>query len=69
MSKRKGTNYASEFRENAIKLALELNQPISQTANNLGINHNTLHTWISKYGPPSKNQSSFNEHHFDEIKR
>ena len=69
MSKRKVTKYTSEFRENAIKLALELDQPVSQTANNLGINHNTLHTWISKYGPPSEKQNSLNEHHFDEIKR
>jgi len=69
MSKRKVTQYTSEFRENAIKLALESDQPVSQTADNLGINHNTLHTWISKYGPPSENQGSLNEHHFDEIKR
>ncbi|PHZ85454.1 hypothetical protein CRD36_06675 [Paremcibacter congregatus] len=69
MSKRKVTTYTSEFRENAIKLALESDQPVSQTANNLGINHNTLHTWISKYGPPSESQSSLKEHHFDEIKR
>jgi len=69
MSKRKVTTYTSEFRENAIKLALESDQPVSQTANNLGINHNTLHTWISKYGPPSENQNALNEHHFDEIKR
>lgn len=69
MSKRKVTNYTSEFRENAIKLALESDQPVSQTANNLGINHNTLHTWISKYGPHAENQNALNEHHFDEIKR
>ena len=69
MSKRKATNYTSEFRENAIKLALDSGQPDTQTANKLGINHNTLHTRISKYGPPSENQSSLNENHFDEIKR
>ena len=69
MSKRKVTKYTSEFRENAIKLTLESDQPIAHTANNLGINVNTLHTWISKYGPSSENKSSFNEHHFDEIKR
>ena len=69
MSKRKVTNYTSEFRGNAIKLALESDRPVSQTAPNLGINHNTLHTWISKYGPPAENKSSLNEHYFDEIKR
>ena len=69
MSKRKVTNYTSEFRENAIKLALGSEQPVSQTADNLGINHNTLHTWISKYGPPSENQNALKEHHFDKIKR
>jgi transposase len=32
------------FKESAIKLALESEQPIVQTARGLGINVNTLHT-------------------------
>jgi len=69
MSNRKVNNYPSEFRESSIKLALESDQPIAHTAKNLGINVNTLHTWISKYSAPSEKLPSLKEHHFDEIKR
>ena len=69
MSNRKVNNYPSEFRESSIKLALESDQPIAHTAKNLGINVNTLHTWISKYGVASEKPHSLKEHHFDEIKR
>jgi len=69
MSNRKVNSYPSEFRESSIKLALESDQPIAHTAKNLGINVNTLHVWISKYGVPSEKTHSLKEHHFDEIKR
>ena len=36
--------YSSEFRESSIKLALESDQPIAQTARDLGVNPNTIHT-------------------------
>lgn len=32
-----------------MKLAVESNQPIAQTARALGVNSNTLHTWLRKY--------------------
>ena len=41
--------YTSEFKESTVKFAIETDQPISQTARELGVNVNTLHTWISKY--------------------
>ncbi|MEW8316260.1 MAG: transposase [Candidatus Thiodiazotropha endolucinida] len=41
--------YTAEFRESTVKLAVESDQPISKTAEELGVNPNTLHTWISKY--------------------
>ncbi len=41
--------YTSEFKESAIQLALESEQTIAQTARDLGVNQNTLHTWIGKY--------------------
>jgi transposase len=41
---KKPTSYTLEFKESAIKLALESEQPIVQTARGLGINVNTLHT-------------------------
>ena len=38
--------YPAEFKERAVKLAVESEQPIAQTARDLGVNENTLHTWI-----------------------
>jgi len=40
--------YPAEFKERAVKLAVESEQPIAQTARDLGVNENTLHTWIGK---------------------
>ena len=49
MSENKKNGYPEEFRISSVKLAREANQPIAQTAKELGINVNTLHTWIAKY--------------------
>jgi transposase len=72
MTKEKNKSYSSEFRESSVKLALGSEQPIAQTARELGVNSNTLHTWISKYSQP-KEKSSINirtdEHIYDELKR
>lgn len=46
MSARKNKVYPSEFKESSVKLALESKNPIAQTARELGINPNTLYTWI-----------------------
>lgn len=67
MSKEKMKPYSAEFKERAVKLAAETDQPITQTARDLGVNVNTLHTWISKYhrggsGPgPSNGESVYEE--------
>lgn len=42
MSQEKPKIYSPEFRESAVKLANESDQPIVQTARDLGINENTL---------------------------
>jgi transposase len=39
--------YDKSFREDAIKLALSSDKPISQTAQDLGLKDNTLYNWIS----------------------
>jgi transposase len=48
MSQPTTKNYSAEFKERAVKLAVESEQPIAQTARDLGVNENTLHTWIGK---------------------
>ena len=40
--------YTAEFKQSAVKLANESDVPVAETARNLGINENTLYTWISK---------------------
>ena len=61
--------YTSEFRESAVKLALESDQPITQTARDLGVNPNTIHTWINKYSKPKTTVERTDEHIYDQVKR
>ena len=61
--------YTSEFRESSIKLALESDQPIAQTARDLGVNPNTIHTWINKYSKLKTAVARTDEHIYDENKR
>jgi transposase len=49
MSHKKEKPYPSEFKESAVKLAIESNNSITQTAKELGI---TMHTWIRQYSKP-----------------
>ena len=71
MSKQKMQPYSAEFKERAVKLAIESDQTVAQTARDLGSNENTLHTWLSKYnqnGSSSPRQAN-SEHLDDELKR
>lgn len=43
----KGTNYTSEFKREAVKLAMSSVKPISQIASDMGIKANTLYNWVS----------------------
>ena len=51
MLKRKVKNYTLEFKQSSAKLAATTDQPVSQTAKDLGVNNNTRHGWIKKYHP------------------
>jgi len=66
---KKPNSYTSEFKESAVKLAIGADQPIATTARELGINVNTLHTWIGKYSTPKQVAERGNEHIYDENKR
>ena len=46
--KKKIEKYISEFRKEAVRLALQTEQPKAVIADELGINRNTLYTWIQK---------------------
>jgi transposase len=69
-SNQKSNIYSPEFRESAVKLAMESDQPKSATARELGINVNTLHTWISKYHQDSHPEpKQINDMHlYDQLK-
>ena len=70
-NQKKPNSYTSEFKESAVKLAIENDQPISKTAQELGVNQNTLHGWIAKLHGPRKRQEGRveQEHVSDELKR
>jgi len=65
------SEYSAEFKESAVKLAVESDQPIAKTARELGIDKNTLYHWIGKYhqgGSPDTNQVE-DAHLYEELKR
>ena len=62
--------YPAEFQEHAVKLAIESDQPIAQTARDLGVNENTLHTWIGKSHRAERQEKVVNDEHlYEELKR
>jgi transposase len=62
--------YSPDVRESAAKLVLEADQPIAETARELGVNENTFHTWIKKYSRPKKDgRGHTDEHLYEELKR
>jgi transposase len=48
MSQSTMKKYSAECKERAVKLAVESEQPMAQTARDLGVNENTLHPWSGK---------------------
>ncbi len=71
MNQEKAKTYTAEFRESAVKLANESEKPVAQTARDLGVNENTLHTWINKYSRPQGQDKTVraDDHLYEELKR
>jgi transposase len=70
MSKPAVRSYSAAFKERAVKLAVESDQPIAQTARDLGVNENTLHTWIGTYHRVERQEKQVqDEHLYEELKR
>jgi transposase len=71
MSQKKANTYTAEFKESAVKLAVESDQSVTQTARELGINVNTLHTWISHHRRknPGDTPRVDDEHLYHELKK
>ena len=70
MSQPTARKYPAAVKERAVKLAVEAEQPIAQTARDLGVNENTLHTWIGKYHRAERQEKEVNDEHlYEELKR
>ena len=69
MTKTKPKVYPAEFKESAVKLAIESKRPVAQTAKELGITRTTLYTWVDKYSKPKESTMRTDEHIYDELKR
>ena len=65
------SNYSSQFKQDAVKLAVESDKTVAQTARDLGVNPNTLYTWISKYhqSETTSNKGAGEKHPYEELKR
>ena len=52
-------------------MAIESDKPVAQTARAIGVNENTLHTWINKYSRAVDNIKAVrtDEHLYEELKR
>jgi transposase len=62
--------YPAEFKERAVKLAVEPDQPIAQTARDLGVNENTWPTWIGTDHRTERQEKEVqDEPLYEEVKR
>ena len=69
MRERRVKNYPLEFKQSSAKLAVTSEQPISQTAKDLGVNVNTLHSWVKTYYPKDVTREAANGNLEEEVKR
>jgi transposase len=70
MSQPPTKKYPAEFKERAVQLAVESDQAIAQTARDLGVNDNTLHTWIGKYHRAEHQEQQVQDAHlYEELQR
>jgi len=71
MTKNIAKKYTAEFKESAVKLAVESSDTISAVAKGLGVKPSTLHTWVNKYHRPEEKAAAKvnDEHLYEELKR
>jgi transposase len=69
--RKKAKSYSAEFKESAVKLAVESKRPLAQTARELGVSKDTLYGWVRQYhGKPQSGQETVNAAHvYEELKR
>jgi len=64
-------SYPAGFKESVVRLAVESNRPLAQTARKLGVSKDTLYGWVRQYhGQPQANPETVSsEHLYEELKR
>jgi len=67
--KKKINTYSIEFRDSAVKLALESDQSTAKIARELGVKKSTLYTWINNYRNKNNQQPGHEETVLAELKR
>lgn len=45
----RASKYSPEFREEAVRIAIESQRPIAHIAKELGVNSETLRTWVKRH--------------------
>lgn len=57
----RGKRFEESFKIETVKYISEHNKPVAQAAREVGVNENTLHGWVKKYGqkPEIKAVQSF----------
>ena len=55
--------YPAACKERAVKLAVESQQPLAQTARDLRVHENTLHTWLGKYHRVERQEQQVHDEH------
>jgi transposase len=69
MLSKKYNRYPLEFRVSSAKLAVESDQPMSQTARELGVSPKSLYGWVNTYSGDHGKTQPATEPQSEEIKR
>ncbi|NPC91363.1 transposase [Bacillus sp. WMMC1349] len=54
MGRGTGKRYDESFKKETVKYIAEHNKPVAQVAREVGVNENTVHGWVKKYGQQPK---------------
>lgn len=69
MTNTKEKQYPLEFKQSAVRLAIDSKNKVVQTAQELGVNVKTLHTWIRQYTKPKETIVREMDYNVDEVRR
>ena len=61
--------YTQEYRDEAVRMALENDQPIAKVARDLGINEGTLGNWVQRARAAREGHGELSKDDYEELKR